>query len=141
MVRTLQVNGSRGEITPLMHSRVDTEFYQAAFARAENVVVSRYGPLMRVPGTVFDGRAKTAGSPTRMLPFEFNDEQIYAIEAGVGKINVNTENQVACTDAIREVLNKDAKVYDPRKYLGPAKNAMVEVVREKIRLFGSSNQA
>lgn len=70
------------------------------------------------------------------------DESIRrAIEAGVGKINVNTENQVACTDAIREVLNKDAKVYDPRKYLGPAKNAMVEVVREKIRLFGSSNQA
>jgi fructose-bisphosphate aldolase class II len=33
------------------------------------------------------------------------------------------------------------KVYDPRKYLTPAKNAMVEVVRTKIRLFGSSNQA
>ena len=64
-----------------------------------------------------------------------------SIEAGVGKINVNTENQVACTDAIREILAKDAKVYDPRKYLTPAKNAMVEVVRSKIRLFGSNNQA
>lgn len=64
-----------------------------------------------------------------------------SIEAGVGKINVNTENQVACTDAIREVLNKDAKVYDPRKYLSPAMKAMVEVVRSKIQLFGSSNQA
>src|SRR5690606_19847166 len=42
------------------------------------------------------------------------DEMISkAITAGVGKINVNTENQVACTDAIREVLAKDAKVYDP----------------------------
>jgi len=70
------------------------------------------------------------------------DEAIrLSIAAGVGKINVNTENQVACTDAIREVLNKDANVYDPRKYLTPAKNAMVEVVRSKIRLFGSSNQA
>jgi len=70
------------------------------------------------------------------------DEAIrLSIAAGVGKINVNTENQVACTDAIREVLNKDAKVYDPRKYLTPAKNAMVEVVRSKIQLFGSSNQA
>lgn len=64
-----------------------------------------------------------------------------SIQAGVGKINVNTENQVACTNAIREVLAKDAKVYDPRKYLTPARNAMVEVVREKIRLFGSNNQA
>lgn len=64
-----------------------------------------------------------------------------AIQAGVGKINVNTENQVACTNTIREIFAKDAKVYDPRKYLGPARTAMKEVVKEKIRLFGSSNQA
>lgn len=64
-----------------------------------------------------------------------------AILAGAGKINVNTENQVACTQAIRDVLAKDSKVYDPRKYLTPARNAMKAVVQEKIRLFGSSNQA
>ncbi|MCE5172217.1 class II fructose-1,6-bisphosphate aldolase [Paenibacillus profundus] len=64
-----------------------------------------------------------------------------AIAAGAGKINVNTENQVACTKAIREALNKNADVIDPRKYLTPARNAMVEVVRAKIRLFGSNNQA
>jgi fructose-bisphosphate aldolase class II len=70
------------------------------------------------------------------------DESIRkAIAAGVGKINVNTENQVACTDTIRAVLANDAKVYDPRKYLTPARQAMMEVVRAKIRLFGSSNQA
>lgn len=70
------------------------------------------------------------------------DEMIRrAIAAGAGKINVNTENQVACTQAIRDALNKDAKIYDPRKYLTPARNAMIEVVQEKIRLFGSSNQA
>jgi len=64
-----------------------------------------------------------------------------SIKNGVGKINVNTENQVACTASIREVLNKDANVIDPRKYLTPARKAMQEVVQEKIRLFGSSNQA
>lgn len=64
-----------------------------------------------------------------------------AINAGAGKINVNTENQVACTAAIREKLNSDQKVIDPRKYLGPARDAMVEVVRSKMRLFGSNNQA
>jgi len=70
------------------------------------------------------------------------DEMIRkAVAAGVGKINVNTENQVACTQAIREVLNKDAKVYDPRKYLIPARQAMTEVVKSKILLFGSNNQA
>ncbi|WP_409343461.1 class II fructose-1,6-bisphosphate aldolase [Paenibacillus sp. MBLB4367] len=70
------------------------------------------------------------------------DEMIRkSILAGVGKINVNTENQVACTEAIREALAKDAKVYDPRKYLTPARQAMVEVVKSKIELFGSANQA
>ncbi|BFH10520.1 class II fructose-1,6-bisphosphate aldolase [Paenibacillus melissococcoides] len=70
------------------------------------------------------------------------DESIRkAIAAGAGKINVNTENQVACTAAIREALAKDADMIDPRKYLTPARKAMVEVVRAKIRLFGSNNQA
>ncbi|MEX1030418.1 MAG: class II fructose-1,6-bisphosphate aldolase [Paenibacillaceae bacterium] len=70
------------------------------------------------------------------------DEDIRnAIIAGVGKINVNTENQVACTEMIRQVLNKDSKIIDPRKYLTPARKAMVDVVRSKIILFGSSNKA
>jgi fructose-bisphosphate aldolase class II len=70
------------------------------------------------------------------------DEMIRkSIEAGVGKINVNTENQVALTETIREVLGKDAKVYDPRKYLTPGRQAMVDVVKSKMALFGSSNQA
>lgn len=70
------------------------------------------------------------------------DEMIQrAIKAGVGKINVNTENQVACTQAIRDVLNKDSEVIDPRKYLTPGRDAMIEVIRSKMQLFGSSNQA
>ncbi|RJX37420.1 class II fructose-1,6-bisphosphate aldolase [Paenibacillus pinisoli] len=70
------------------------------------------------------------------------DEAIrLSIAAGVGKINVNTENQVACTNAIREVLGAKADVIDPRKYLTPARAAMKAVIQEKIRLFGSSNQA
>ncbi|WP_028560257.1 class II fructose-1,6-bisphosphate aldolase [Paenibacillus pinihumi] len=70
------------------------------------------------------------------------DEAIrLSIQAGVGKINVNTENQVACTNTIREVLAANPSAYDPRKYLTPAREAMKAVVKEKIRLFGSSNQA
>jgi fructose-bisphosphate aldolase, class II len=70
------------------------------------------------------------------------DEMIRrAVAAGVAKINVNTENQVAATQAIRDVLNADSKVYDPRKYLTPARKAMVEVVKSKIQLFGSAGKA
>ncbi|KEO83382.1 class II fructose-1,6-bisphosphate aldolase [Tumebacillus flagellatus] len=70
------------------------------------------------------------------------DEDIRkAISLGVSKINVNTENQIALTNTIREIFAKDAKVYDPRKYLGPGKAAIKEVVKEKMRLFGSSGRA
>lgn len=64
-----------------------------------------------------------------------------SIELGVGKINVNTENQVAMTEAIKKVLVEKPDTIDPRKYLKPAIEAMKEVVKGKMRLFGSSNKA
>ena len=45
------------------------------------------------------------------------------------------------TKAVREVLNNDQDVYDPRKYLGPAREAIKETVKGKIREFGTSNRA
>ena len=41
----------------------------------------------------------------------------------------------------REVLNNDQDVYDPRKYLGHAREAIKETVKGKIREFGTSNRA
>lgn len=64
-----------------------------------------------------------------------------AISLGTAKINVNTENQLAQTKAVREVLSNNAKVYDPRKYLGPGTEAIKETVKGKMREFGSSQQA
>ncbi|WP_431029057.1 class II fructose-bisphosphate aldolase [Lysinibacillus sp. LZ02] len=70
------------------------------------------------------------------------DEQIQrAISLGTAKINVNTENQIAATKVIREILNNDQKVYDPRKYLAPAREAIKETVIGKMRVFGSSQKA
>ena len=64
-----------------------------------------------------------------------------AISLGTSKINVNTENQISQTNAIRDVLNNDADVYDPRKYLGPGTAAIKATVVEKMREFGSSQKA
>lgn len=64
-----------------------------------------------------------------------------AVELGHAKINVNTENQISATKAIREVLAQKPDLYDPRKYLGPARDAIKETVKGKIREFGSSNKA
>lgn len=81
-VQTISVNGTRGEITPLMHARVDTDFYRGGYGRALNTIIMRYGPHTRCPGTLFDGFAKIADKKARFLPFEFTTEQVYAIEAG-----------------------------------------------------------
>ncbi|PLT31675.1 class II fructose-bisphosphate aldolase [Peribacillus deserti] len=64
-----------------------------------------------------------------------------SISLGTSKINVNTENQISFTKAVREVLNKDQEVYDPRKFIVPGRDAIKETVVGKMREFGSSNQA
>ncbi|MFB1049662.1 class II fructose-bisphosphate aldolase [Paraliobacillus sp. JSM ZJ581] len=64
-----------------------------------------------------------------------------SISYGTSKINVNTENQIAQAKTVREVLAEQPEQYDPRKYLGPGRDAIKETVIGKMREFGSSNQA
>ncbi len=68
-----------------------------------------------------------------------------AISLGVSKINVNTELQLVFAAATRKYIEqgKDliGKGYDPRKLLAPGYEAMKEVIKEKIAVFGSKNKA
>ena len=58
-----------------------------------------------------------------------------AIESGTSKINVNTELQIAWTNGVREKLNSDSEVYDPRKVIGAGEEKIKEKIAEKIKLF------
>ena len=61
---------------------------------------------------------------------------------GVSKINVDTDLRLAMTGAVRKVFNDDPAVFDPRKYMGAARDLIEETVSHKIRdVFGSSNKA
>jgi fructose-bisphosphate aldolase class II len=64
-----------------------------------------------------------------------------SISLGTAKINVNTENQIASAKCVREVLAANPNMYDPRKYLGPARDVIKETVIGKIREFGSAGKA
>ena len=64
-----------------------------------------------------------------------------AIKFGHAKINVNTESQLSSAKAVRSVLEEKPDLYDPRKYMGPARDAIKETVIGKMREFGSSNKA
>ena len=62
--------------------------------------------------------------------------------SGVSKINVDTDLRLAMTAAVRKEFVENPSVFDPRKYLGPARELIKETVRHKIRdVFGSSNKA
>lgn len=64
-----------------------------------------------------------------------------AISFGIAKINIDTDLRLAFTATVREALTSAPKNFDPRKILGPAKDAMREVARGKMRLFESSGKA
>lgn len=64
-----------------------------------------------------------------------------ACKLGITKINIDTELRIAFSKAVRDTLDGDLKQIDPRKILGPAREAMKQVVKEKMRLFGSTGKA
>ena len=64
-----------------------------------------------------------------------------ASKSGVSKINVDTDLRLAMTAAIRKAFVEDPSVFDPRKYLTPARELIKETVKHKmIDVFGSSNK-
>ena len=63
------------------------------------------------------------------------------IKHGVRKINVDTDNRLAITGAIRKVFGEKPEKFDPRDYLKPAREAMAEVVKARMIAFGQAGQA
>lgn len=64
-----------------------------------------------------------------------------ASKLGICKINIDTDLRLAMTASIRKILTENPAEFDPRKYLGPARDAIKEMVRHKIvNVLGSSGK-
>ena len=63
------------------------------------------------------------------------------IRHGVRKINVDTDNRMAITGAIRRVLEQDLEGFDPRSYMSAAREAMQAVCAERMVAFGMAGNA
>jgi len=63
------------------------------------------------------------------------------IKHGVRKINIDTDNRMAITGAIRKAFVEAPKEFDPRFYLKPAKEAMRKVCIQRFQEFGCEGQA
>lgn len=70
-----------------------------------------------------------------------NEDIAQGIKLGLAKINIATQLSKAFTGAVREVLAADNELVDPRKYLGPGRDAQFEVVSERLRFVGAAGKA
>ena len=64
-----------------------------------------------------------------------------AIQRGINKINVDTDGRLVVTAAIRKVFTEKPKEFDPRKYLGPAREALAELIAGRMKAFGTAGHA
>jgi fructose-bisphosphate aldolase, class II len=64
-----------------------------------------------------------------------------ASKMAVCKINIDTDLRMAMTAKIRQVFAEDPKEFDPRKYLGPARDAIEKMVLHKLEVLGCAGKA
>ena len=72
-----------------------------------------------------------------------SEEQLRkAAKSAVCKVNIDSDGRLAMTAAIRKVFIEKPSEFDPRKYLGPARDALTELYKHKIlNVLGSNNRA
>lgn len=63
-----------------------------------------------------------------------------AVTYGVCKVNIDTDLRLAMTAVIRKVLAENPEEFDPRKYLGPAREAIKDMVKRKMSILGCVNK-
>lgn len=69
------------------------------------------------------------------------DQLRKAASSAVCKINIDSDGRIAMTAAVREVLATKPEEFDPRKYLGPARDSLKELYKHKIEnVLGSANR-
>ena len=81
-VRVSQNSFSRGIISPSLQGRVDLEQYALGLKELKNGMVLQEGCVVNRPGLEFLVKAKYNDKKVRLIPFVFNLEQSYVIEAG-----------------------------------------------------------
>jgi fructose-bisphosphate aldolase class II len=63
------------------------------------------------------------------------------IKSGVRKVNIDTDNRLAITAAIREAAFKDPSNFDPRHFMKPSIKYMKNVCLERYQQFGTAGNA
>ncbi len=75
-------NFTKGEISPELQARIDTDQYRAAAKKVRNFIIQKYGGLSFRPGFRFVGEVDSVDQNVRYLPFQYNMEQAYIMALG-----------------------------------------------------------
>ncbi len=108
----------------------------------------------RLPGfpIVLHGSSSVPAEPVRIInryggkladAVGIPEEQLrQAARSAVCKVNIDSDARLAMTAAVRKVFAEKPEEYDPRKYLGPARDALKELYKHKnLDVLGSANRA
>jgi fructose-bisphosphate aldolase, class II len=93
-----------------------------------------------VPQQLQDELRKYGGKMSQTWGVPVEEIQL-GIKHGVRKINVDTDNRIAMTAAIRKVFMETPEKFDPRDYLKPARAAMKQVCIDRMKAFGQAGNA
>jgi fructose-bisphosphate aldolase class II len=64
-----------------------------------------------------------------------------AIKNGINKVNIDTDLRLKWAAVVRKTLHDKPGEFDPRNVLGPARAAVKEVIKEKMKLLHSAGKA
>ena len=97
MARIIQPSFAKGEISPALYGRVDTQMYGVALRQARNFIIHPYGGASSRDGLRYLEPVKDHTKEARLIPFEFKTEDQYVLEFG---------------DLYMRVMRNDAHVLD-----------------------------
>lgn len=63
-----------------------------------------------------------------------------AISLGINKINIDTDLRLGWLGTVREKLAENPEVFDPRKILGPARDTVRDIIKQKMQIIGSAGK-
>ncbi|MEF3244587.1 MAG: class II fructose-1,6-bisphosphate aldolase [Caldisericaceae bacterium] len=134
----IAIGTSHGAYKFKSEPKLDFDRLQAIASRLEGFPLVLHGASSVLPQYVhkinqYGGNIGDAkGVPEDMLR--------KATTMGITKINIDTDLRLALTATVREIFATHPEEFDPRKYLGPARDEIKNLVKHKIRdVLGSSN--
>ncbi len=100
----IQPSFAAGELAPALHARVDLAKYQIGLATCLNWMIMAQGGVQNRPGTLWVGSCIDHATRSRLIPFQFNTTQAYALEFGHLKMRVIKDGGYV-TEAVKTIVS------------------------------------